>query len=627
MTNLTQHSSSSALLLEQATVKAQAREWLQAAQILEQGWPESELGFVYAIQYLECLINAGRLVDAERVLSDTRNLAANDLEGQQVLMAEVILAHRNNDLSSAYVRSHELAEPLRMSDSIRNIVRHCLDRMNCLNYSPMVEKDVLSFWDDELLAGKVHKLGTQLLALKYGGQNEPDIVELASDQLLIKVLEKDYCRSAKLEPVLVAVRRKVFFDALVKMDFPDDYVPLVQAIAWQNKWNEYVHVVESDELQLIAELEGLLKEQVAQQGFKPIVVEGLLLLLAMYKPVRDFDSYETLSSLTEDLWPESLNGMFYTAILEEKKERACLKSLSSVGSIADSISLKVREQYEENPYPRWRQLSVPDGRVDYIMRMEQVLSEEERVAGSGKIKEVLVAGCGTGKHPLMCALQTDVKVTAIDISRRSLAYAQMKADEYSVNNLQLLHMDLMEVGLLGKQFDAIECAGVLHHMENPEAGLEALLEVIRPGGTIRLGLYSETARRGVVAVRNAYINSGMSPDLENIRNVRKALMSEEARPDCRLVTGFGDFYATSPCRDLLFHAQEHRYTIPQIEALLKKYQLDFLGMTLENPNYREKFYSQFGVEGVRNLANWQDFEEKNPDVFANMYQFFVKTSG
>ena len=35
-------------------------------------------------------------------------------------------------------------------------------------------------------------------------------------------------------------------------------------------------------------------------------------------------------------------------------------------------------------------------------------------------------------------------------------------------------MDILEISLLEKQFDIIECGGVLHHMNNPIQGLKAL---------------------------------------------------------------------------------------------------------------------------------------------------------
>ena len=75
-------------------------------------------------------------------------------------------------------------------------------------------------------------------------------------------------------------------------------------------------------------------------------------------------------------------------------------------------------------------------------------------------------------------------------------------------------------------------------------------------------------------------------------------------------------------RDLIFHVQEHRYTIPKIQDLLKKFDLEFLGFT--NSSIKKE-YSIY-LEDLKNtsLENWNNFEINNQDIFIEMYQFWVK---
>ena len=54
---------------------------------------------------------------------------------------------------------------------------------------------------------------------------------------------------------------------------------------------------------------------------------------------------------------------------------------------------------------------------------------------------------------------------------------------------------------LERRFDVIECVGVLHHMEDPVAGWRVLRRLLEPGGYMKIGLYSERARRHIVAAR------------------------------------------------------------------------------------------------------------------------------
>ena len=53
------------------------------------------------------------------------------------------------------------------------------------------------------------------------------------------------------------------------------------------------------------------------------------------------------------------------------------------------------------------------------------------------------------------------------------------------------------------------------------------------------------------------------------------------------VAASGDFFSTSGCRDLLFHVQEHRFTIPQIAAFLAENDLAFVGFDLDHFTTRQ----------------------------------------
>ena len=88
---------------------------------------------------------------------------------------------------------------------------------------------------------------------------------------------------------------------------------------------------------------------------------------------------------------------------------------------------------------------------------------------------------------------------------------------------------------------------------------------------------------------------------------------------------FNDFYSTSSVRDLLFHVQEHRFTIPQISKILKDLNLEFLGFFFLNPPIKKKFSKLFPKDKNNiSLDNWHQFEIDNPDTFINMYQFWVR---
>ncbi len=81
---------------------------------------------------------------------------------------------------------------------------------------------------------------------------------------------------------------------------------------------------------------------------------------------------------------------------------------------------------------------------------------------------------------------------------------------------------------------------------------------------MRLGLYSQIARQAVVAARQFIAERRYPPTSDGIRRCRQDLMDSEEHFD--KVIKSGDFYSTSECRDLLFHVQEHRFTVPQVRG-------------------------------------------------------------
>ena len=86
-----------------------------------------------------------------------------------------------------------------------------------------------------------------------------------------------------------------------------------------------------------------------------------------------------------------------------------------------------------------------------------------------------------------------------------------------------------------------------------------------------------------------------------------------------------DFYSLSTCRDLLFHVQEHRFTLPEIETALKELGLVFIGFELQDHQVQNRFKElDPRKESLTSLPLWHQFELDHPDTFTSMYQFWVQ---
>ena len=107
----------------------------------------------------------------------------------------------------------------------------------------------------------------------------------------------------------------------------------------------------------------------------------------------------------------------------------------------------------------------------------------------------------------------------------SLAYAKRKTEELGVTNIEYMQADILKLTKLDRQFDIIESAGVLHHMNNPMAGWKVLVDCLRDGGLMKIGLYSELARQSVVAMRLEISQSGIGSNDAEMKSL-SALSTE-----------------------------------------------------------------------------------------------------
>ena len=110
------------------------------------------------------------------------------------------------------------------------------------------------------------------------------------------------------------------------------------------------------------------------------------------------------------------------------------KSIKSISKVKDRVSIKVKKQYEENPYPRWENigLSIEPRHIKDVVNDSDLNIDLKKIPNS-ESPEILIAGCGTGQHALTTASKyKNAKILALDLSFKSLSYAKRKANELVV---------------------------------------------------------------------------------------------------------------------------------------------------------------------------------------------------
>jgi len=349
----------------------------------------------------------------------------------------------------------------------------------------------------------------------------------------------------------------------------------------------------------------------------------LLLAVAAYFPLY---TLRDAGRLLDSNYPASIDAVLRQQIREPFEEQALRAGIQCLTPITTGVSEEVRSQYEQNPYPRWVKLQKKDNPQYFNHELRSSLPFGSFTPmPDDRAPEALIAGCGTGSHAIFTAQRfRGIRVLAIDLSLSSISYAKRKTQELGITNIEYAQADILKLGDIGRTFDIIQSVGVLHHLADPFIGWRTLLSLLRPGGFMFLGFYSALARRHVIKAREIIAARGYASTPDDIRRFRQDLAVGKAGAELQGLSQYSDFFSTSECRDLLFHVQEHRLTLSQIESFLADFGLHFIGFELDRSvlhRYRLRFTDD---PSAIHLRNWAAFEDENPDTFAGMYQFWIQ---
>ena len=439
------------------------------------------------------------------------------------------------------------------------------------------------------------------------------ISDLSDLPLLLKLMS--ICPLADLDIELgFSNIRSLILESVLEESNSTNILKFQSALALHCFTNEYIYDQTSRDLEFLQKLETRVELDLSkgkQQNPQDI------LCLASYKSLSEYDWCHSVVVTTD------LEEVFTRQVLEPKKEENLKKEIKTLDKIADGVSSKVKEQYEKNPYPRWVNL----GLIKKPTSIHEMVTRHKLKISTPDVKKtqeplILIAGCGTGQHSIGTAARyKNSKVIAIDLSKSSLAYAKRKTKELGIKNIEYIQADLLDVEKLNTKFDIIESMGVLHHMDDPMAGWQALTECLKSGGLMKIGLYSKIARKPISDIRKNIATSKRQLSDEEILLVRKKIILS-TKPEHELIKNFRDFYSLSEIRDLLFHVKEHSFTLPQIKVCLNNLGLKFCGF--QSQKIQNAFLKVNNKRNLYDLEKWDDFEKSQPAVFAGMYQFWCQ---
>jgi SAM-dependent methyltransferase len=246
----------------------------------------------------------------------------------------------------------------------------------------------------------------------------------------------------------------------------------------------------------------------------------------------------------------------------------------------------VRDFYERMPYPA-PLASLNEHRALYSdpQRRRAVFHRIWPNEKPGEHQEILVAGCGTSQAARYAMREPHARITAIDISETSLRHTRILQDQYALENLELHQLALEDVDTLGRSFDLIVCTGVLHHLADPDLGLRALRNVLKPKGAINLMVYATYGRAGIYMLQEYCRMLRMGTSAADLRDLGALLqVLPRDHPLAQLLDRAKDFRQPDALADALLHPRDRAYTVPQLYAWIERCGLSF-GRWVEQAPY------------------------------------------
>ncbi|MCP9902867.1 methyltransferase [Cyanobium sp. BA5m-21] len=244
---------------------------------------------------------------------------------------------------------------------------------------------------------------------------------------------------------------------------------------------------------------------------------------------------------------------------------------------------------------------------------------------------ILDAGCGTGvSTDYLCHLNPGSSVLAVDISAGALEVARERTRRSgaakAVRELRIEQRSLLDLAGEGP-FDYINSVGVLHHLREPEAGLQSLAGLLRPGGLLHLFLYADGGRWEIHRTQRALARLAVGSGAEGLRLGRQLLaeLPEGNRlrqhHERRWIV---DTAADANFADMYLHPQETSYNLERLLAFVASAGLEFAGFS--NPEVWSPARLLSGellerAQGLSQLEQWSLVEELDPDI--SHFEFFL----
>ncbi len=495
-----------------------------------------------------------------------------------------------------------------------------MEFLSAENYQPDVEALLLDCFEwEDIDASKLSNLATSQIVAKYDLHDEHAILDLDAllcDPLLVHAISKCLLTAVEAEGLITELRRVIMTEVSMTENLRDELLPLAIAIGQYAARSDYILMMSSDEEQ---EVSALTYKISASTNAKWQIddLAGALIILSMYEPL--YSQAFSFKLLAHDLndWPMGMQSLLQSNLYELCDEHQIYCDIFGINAQNHSNN-EIKRASE-----RWSALKQFNRSSLYTalcQELDEKLVPERFCEGS---LNVLLVGCGSGQRALYLANYFDgLNVFAVDASRENIAYANLKAREQGLDNVQFIHSEYEHALISEHQFDIIEFSDDINHVENIATVLDEWQLLLKEDGLIRLNFATQESVAGIKVINQLVKDRRLSPTIDNIRHLRDAIIRESSSGLWSKLFQDQRFYTGSGCRDLFFKRHNHAFDLKDIDALLKRTNLSFIGFA----DQEQLQIKHLNDKAAYSLLAWHVMDQDNA-LFKERYSLYCKING
>jgi len=222
------------------------------------------------------------------------------------------------------------------------------------------------------------------------------------------------------------------------------------------------------------------------------------------------------------------------------------------------VTEAIKSFYEENPFPGYEDIDSDQSLRQKAERGVFARLLDAQIPYGTRILEV---GCGTGQLSNYLGMTWGRTVFGTDICLNSLKLGQDFKERNQIDNVSFLQMNLFRPVFRPDSFDLVICNGVLHSTSDPFAAFKSILQMVKKGGFIIVGLYNTYGRIPTDIRRFIFRLSG------NRFQFLDARLRDQNLSGARKHTWFMDQYK---------NPQESKHTIGEVLGWFDQCEVEFI---------------------------------------------------